>query len=379
MSDDGAAPRNWRRTGGADANRASISPSPGCQVPLRGTRHLHGDRAEIGHHEGRIVLEQFSDFFGMASVPTTGRSSRLPRNTCSGIAPQAARVRLWKQPGSRRSRPESGCHRQPGRSAPSGSRREPSQRLRVPLRAVAQERVHNISQRRISWVHAAAKRAAARSISAAAAWCGIGRAGAEAPDGARPGGVGVEAADHMDVELRHDVADRRHVHLVGLCQVGITLVAMRISSINAFASWSDRSVSSLNAGARGTRTNHGKRESFRSRTERKGEVPDRKSCRPASRGSSVKAESMAAMLVALGTASHHPFPFPQGSAGRSGERPSFRLAFRRSETPYRPREVGEGRLTRQPGQIRKEAALTRPNGSSSSLPPSCSWRRELIP
>ncbi len=36
--------------------------------------------------------------------------------------------------------------------------------------------------------------------------------------------------------------------------------------------------------------------------------------------------------------------------------------------PYRVREVGGGRTTRQPGQVRKEAALTRPGGSLSSLP-----------
>src|SRR5574337_427042 len=38
--------------------------------------------------------------------------------------------------------------------------------------------------------------------------------------------------------------------------------------------------------------------------------------------------------------------------------------------PNRPREVGEGRTARQPGQVRKEAALTRQGGSLSSLPPS---------
>src|SRR5664279_1274406 len=35
--------------------------------------------------------------------------------------------------------------------------------------------------------------------------------------------------------------------------------------------------------------------------------------------------------------------------------------------PNRGREVGGGRTTRQPGQVRKEAALTRPGGSLSSL------------
>ena len=38
---------------------------------------------------------------------------------------------------------------------------------------------------------------------------GIGGSGAVAPDRAGPGGIGAEAADHMDVELRHDVAERR--------------------------------------------------------------------------------------------------------------------------------------------------------------------------
>ena len=36
--------------------------------------------------------------------------------------------------------------------------------------------------------------------------------------------------------------------------------------------------------------------------------------------------------------------------------------------PNRGWEVGGGRTTRQPGQVRKEAALTRPGGSLSSLP-----------
>src|SRR5208282_4360738 len=36
--------------------------------------------------------------------------------------------------------------------------------------------------------------------------------------------------------------------------------------------------------------------------------------------------------------------------------------------PHRRREVGEGRTARQPGQVRKEAALTRQGGSLSNLP-----------
>ena len=36
--------------------------------------------------------------------------------------------------------------------------------------------------------------------------------------------------------------------------------------------------------------------------------------------------------------------------------------------PHRPREVGEGRTARQPGQVRKEAALTSQGGSLSNLP-----------
>jgi len=50
-------------------------------------------------------------------------------------------------------------------------------------------------------------------------------------------------------------------------------------------------------------------------------------------------------------------------------RTRFPACVPRPKRPYSPWEVGEGRLTRQPGQVRKEAALTRPNGSSSSLPP----------
>jgi hypothetical protein len=40
----------------------------------------------------------------------------------------------------------------------------------------------------------------------------------------------------------------------------------------------------------------------------------------------------------------------------------------RPGSPNRCWEVGGGRTTRQPGQVRKEAALTRPGGSLSSLP-----------
>src|SRR5215218_3052041 len=49
---------------------------------------------------------------------------------------------------------------------------------------------------------------------------------------------------------------------------------------------------------------------------------------------------------------------------------AFPTCVSRPIRPYSRWEVGEGRLTRQLGQVRKEAALTRPNGSSSSLPPS---------
>ena len=41
---------------------------------------------------------------------------------------------------------------------------------------------------------------------------------------------------------------------------------------------------------------------------------------------------------------------------------------RDSERSYLDWEVGGGRFTRQPGQVRKEAALTRPSGFLSSLP-----------
>ncbi len=42
----------------------------------------------------------------------------------------------------------------------------------------------------------------------------------------------------------------------------------------------------------------------------------------------------------------------------------------RADGPHGGREVGEGRTARQPGQVRKEAALTRQGGSLSNLPPS---------
>src|ERR1700733_12786570 len=40
----------------------------------------------------------------------------------------------------------------------------------------------------------------------------------------------------------------------------------------------------------------------------------------------------------------------------------------RRHGPNRVREVGEGRTARQPGQVRKEAALTSQGGSLSNLP-----------
>jgi len=43
--------------------------------------------------------------------------------------------------------------------------------------------------------------------------------------------------------------------------------------------------------------------------------------------------------------------------------------FPRPEARYRAREVGGGRATRQPGQVRKEAALTSPVRVVVSLPP----------
>ena len=43
---------------------------------------------------------------------------------------------------------------------------------------------------------------------------------------------------------------------------------------------------------------------------------------------------------------------------------------RAADGPHEGREVGEGRTARQPGQVRKEAALTRQGGSLSNLPPS---------
>ena len=49
--------------------------------------------------------------------------------------------------------------------------------------------------------------------------------------------------------------------------------------------------------------------------------------------------------------------------------PSGRSCAGQGFKPYRTREVGVGRFTRQPGQVRKEAALTGPSGSSSSLLP----------
>ena len=65
-----------------------------------------------------------------------------------------------------------------------------------------------------------------------------------------------------------------------------------------------------------------------------------------------------------------------------GERPKAKAAVRSLASlalvcQIRGREVGGGRFTRQPGQVRKEAALTSLGGSSFSLPPSSAsseWR-----
>src|SRR5262249_3025145 len=71
---------------------------------------------------------------------------------------------------------------------------------------------------------------------------------------------------------------------------------------------------------------------------------------------------------------------PQGGVSwiQRSRRCATRLGRIRNHSPLAPRgllrdiglrEVGEGRFTRQPGQVRKEAALTGPSGFSSSLPP----------
>ena len=63
---------------------------------------------------------------------------------------------------------------------------------------------------------------------------------------------------------------------------------------------------------------------------------------------------------------------PDPCSAHSGNTPpgvtTARLAAAARDGPHRRREVGGGRSTRQPGQVRKEAALTRPGGSLSSLP-----------
>jgi hypothetical protein len=66
-------------------------------------------------------------------------------------------------------------------------------------------------------------------------------------------------------------------------------------------------------------------------------------------------------------------PALQGIASKGGRSPArpgrhWRGSCKSSTSgPNWPREVGGGRTTRQPGQVRKEAALTRPGGSLSSL------------
>ena len=62
-----------------------------------------------------------------------------------------------------------------------------------------------------------------------------------------------------------------------------------------------------------------------------------------------------------------PSQWRNACAARSQQRFLPQTCTPRPKRRYSAREVGEGRLTRQPGQVRKEAAVTRPNGSSSNL------------
>src|SRR3569833_4605063 len=62
-----------------------------------------------------------------------------------------------------------------------------------------------------------------------------------------------------------------------------------------------------------------------------------------------------------------PFLVPAQAQGRTDHTGEARACFQTRLATNRDREIGGGRATRQPGQVRKEAALTRSGSSRSSV------------
>ena len=208
------------------------------------------------------------------------------------------------------------------------------------------------------------KGAAARSIERGCSVVGIGCLRAVAPDRAGPGGIRAEAPDHVDMELRARCCRvRRH----SPCRAwqGSSSPSWRADLPHEFEGLLLRQIGqsrSRHCGAEPARTreNGHRSEAGRTRATRSPTGIVSASSRESSLKSDVIPARLAEVAAGCTTPSLH---------GRRPVAAPIPTCVPQAKTPYRRREVGEGRLTRQLGQVRKEAALTRPNGSSSSLPP----------
>src|SRR5579859_6599428 len=84
-----------------------------------------------------------------------------------------------------------------------------------------------------------------------------------------------------------------------------------------------------------------------------------------SRGCSDQADSSGAMDTFSGC--QHPATNALSVILHKSRKPGGAACFPRHLAPNRDREIGGGRATRQPGQVRKEAALTRSGSGRSSV------------
>ena len=192
------------------------------------------------------------------------------------------------------------------------------------------------------------------------------------------------ARDDVDVELRHDIAERRDVELVAVGDVlERRAAAWRSRPSTAPARSSSRSMISTSAwpgAAPGSardnwrRSISSTRDSARSPTGTVSRASLRVE-RPGRHGVHRHVRVIPGVQVA------NPFDRRDQDGSRAGDRrrvkrahgsasDAGRACFPPLLARYRRREVGGGRATRQPGQVRKEAALTSfGSGRSSSLPP----------
>ena len=182
------------------------------------------------------------------------------------------------------------------------------------------------------------------------------RAPALPPHRLRPGRVAARARDDVDVELRHHIAERRDVELVAVGDrlerarrrgdLGHQLRLLDLVEVDDL----DGAAAAAPAAARDNW-----RRSSAARATAAGRRMQRCRARAAGGASSRRISGSGAMLK-----------FPLGIVRGKLARPRRRLAFALRSADIRAREVGGGRATRQPGQVRKEAALTSSGSGRSS-------------